>query len=546
MSGKSRQPPMPANRYRNPLTDILFEKSKEFMGLYHVGQGWFTHVNTAGYQLLGYSSAQALYDDPARTLRARHLTPAEWDELRERVLRDGYYAVEMELRRQSGDTFWAHVELTCLWVEEQAYFVVHLTDTTPLHVAEHRLAESMGRFEAVVSHATIGIVMCNRAGDIVLANDKARQLFGYPDNTLLHQRIEALVPAAIGRYHEQLRESFHARPAMRAMGHNRDLLARRHDGSEFPVEVSLSYFQLDGELFVVAYIIDITAKKEAEQELHAQHRRVAQLNAELEQKVADRTQALGATLNQLEQRTRELSQALAAEQELGELKTRFVSMASHEFRTPLTAVLTSVMLLEKYTETEQQAQRQRHLNRIRTSVKHLTDILEEFLSVGRLEDGRLPLNRAELALAPLVHEAVAEVTGLRKPGQRIELALAPGLPPLWQDASLLRKVLANLLSNALKYSAENTTVAVRATLEDQWLRLTVQDQGIGIAPDDQERLFQRFFRARNAANLPGTGLGLYIVARYVELLGGTVALRSELGAGTTVTITLPYEKHSAD
>ena len=545
MPGKSRQLHMPANLYRNPLTDILFEKSKEFMGLYHVGQGWFTHVNSAGYQLLAYPSAQALYDEPRRTLRTTRLAPAEWAELRDRVLRESYHEFESEIRRQTGDTFWALVQLTCLWVKKQAYFLVHLTDTTPLHVAEHRLAESMGRFEAVVSHATIGIVMCNRAGDIILANEKARQLFGYPDGMLLHQRIEALVPAAVSRYHEHLRETFNAQPEMRAMGHHRDLLARRHDGSQFPVEVSLSYFQLDEELFVVAYIIDITLKKETERELRAQHQRVARLNAELGHKVAERTHALETTLTQLEQRTRELTQALAMEQELGELKTRFVAMASHEFRTPLTAVLTSVMLLEKYTETEQQAKRQRHLNRIRTSVKHLTDILEEFLSVGRLEEGHLSLNPAELELATLVHETIVEVAGLRKPGQRIELALT-ALPPLWQDASLLRKVLVNLLSNALKYSGENTTVTVRASLEDHWLRLRVQDQGIGIAPEDQERLFQRFFRARNATNLPGTGLGLYIVARYVELMGGTVALCSELGVGTTVTITVPYEKHSAD
>lgn len=545
MPGKSWLLHMPANLYRNPLTDILFEKSKEFMGLYHVGQGWFTHVNSAGYHLLGYPSAQALYDEPRRTLRAMGLTPAEWIELRDRVLREGYHEFESEIHRQSGDTFWALVQLTCLWVEDQAYFLVHLTDTTPLHIAEHRLAESMGRFEAVVSHATIGIVLCNRAGDIVLANNKARQLFGYPEGTLLHQRIEALVPAAVGRYHEHLRESFNAQPAMRAMGHHRALLARRHDGSEFPVEVSLSYFELDEELFVVAYVIDITLKKEAERELRAQHQRVARLNAELGQKVAERTHALETTLRQLEQRTRELTQALAVEQELGELKTRFVTMASHEFRTPLTAVLTSVMLLEKYTETEQQTRYQRHLNRIRTSVKHLTDILEEFLSVGRLEEGHLSVNPAVLELSALVHETVAEVAGLRKPGQRIELAL-PELPPLWQDASLLRKVLVNLLANALKYSAENTTIALRASLEDHWVRLSVEDQGIGIAPVDQERLFQRFFRARNAVNLPGTGLGLYLVARYVELMGGTVNLCSELDVGTTVTITIPYENHSAD
>ncbi|GAB3853891.1 hypothetical protein GCM10028822_23200 [Hymenobacter terrigena] len=536
---------MPAKLYRNPLTDILFEQSKEFVGLYHVEQGWFTHVNTAGYRLLGYPSAQAFYDEPARTLHAQHLTPAEWTALRDRVLHEGSHEFEAELRRQSGELFWARVELTCLTVEQQTYFLVRLTDTTPLHVAEHRLAESTNRFEAVVSHATIGIVMCNRAGDVVLANNKAKELFGYQNDDMVHQRIEALVPKAAAYYHEQLRESFDARPEMRGLGQNRTLLARRRDGSEFPVEVSLSFFRLDGELFIVAYVIDITFKREAERELRAQHQRIARLNAELEQKVAERTHTLADTLRQLEQRTRELAQALALEQELGELKTRFVAMASHEFRTPLTAVLTSVALLEKYAGPEQQDKRQRHYDRIRTSVMHLTDILEEFLSVGKIEEGRLEAHPGRLELAPLVHETVAEVEGLRKPGQHIVLQLPP-LPPLWQDASLLRKVLVNLLSNALKYSHENTTVTVRATSQDHALRLVVQDEGMGISADDQARLFQRFYRARNAANTPGTGLGLYIVARYVELMGGSISLQSELNVGTTVTITLPYENHPAD
>jgi PAS domain S-box-containing protein len=536
---------MPATLYRNPLTDILFEQAKEFVGLYLLELDWFTHVNSAGWRLLGYPSAEALYDDPSRNLRAQPFLAPEWEALRDRVLRDGNYEYEAELRRQSGETFWARVELTSLMVENHPYFLVRLTDTNPLHHAEHRLAESVGRFEAVVSHATIGIVMCNRAGCIVLANDKARQLFGYPDETLLGQPIEALVPTAVSSYHERLRTSFNAHPQTRAMGHNRDLLARRQDGSVFPVEISLSYFRLGEELFAVAYIIDITLKKDAERELLVQHQRVAALNAELEQKVAERTHALEATLAQLERRSQELSQALSAERELGELKSRFVSMASHEFRTPLTAVLTSATLIEKYPAAEQQDKRLRHLDRIKLSVKHLTDILEEFLSVGKIEEGRLEAHPAWVELLLLLQEALAETEGLRKAGQRVELDLGD-VPPLWQDASLLRKVLVNLLSNALKYSGERTTVAVRATTSGHWLTLTVQDQGVGISPEDQEHLFERFFRARNATNLPGTGLGLYIIAKYLELLGGTVALRSELGVGTTVTITLPYGNHSAD
>ncbi|AHJ95339.1 sensor histidine kinase [Hymenobacter swuensis] len=536
---------MPTNLYRNPLTEILFEQAPGFVGLYDLAHGWFTHVNPAGYQLLGYPSAQALYDDPARTLRARQLTPDAWSQLCQEVLRDGHHTIEAEMRRQSGDTFWAQLELTSLRLDGHDYFLVRLTDMERLYAAERRLAQSVGRFEAVFAHATIGIVVCNRQGDIVLANEQAHHQFGYSAEALMSQGIEALVPEAVAHHHANLRASFNAHPQVRSMGVNRDLTARRRDGSVFPVEVSLSHFKLEEELFVVAYIIDITFKQDAERELITQRQRVERLNTELEQKVADRTHALETTLAQLELRSQELSQALAAEQELGELKSRFVSMASHEFRTPLTGVLTSAALIEKYVTTEQQDKRQRHLERIRTSVKHLTDILEEFLSVGRIEEGRVQAHPTRVELPTLLRETMADVQGLRKPGQRIEPELVVPAT-LWLDASLLRKVLVNLLSNALKYSGEDTTVTVRASEAAGWLTLSVQDQGIGISAEDQEHLFERFFRARNATNLPGTGLGLYIVARYLDLLGGTINMQSTLNVGTTVTLTIPYEDHSAD
>ncbi|GAB2781367.1 PAS domain S-box-containing protein [Hymenobacter luteus] len=529
---------MPLSLSPGSLTDILFAQAKDFIGVYDLELGWFTQVNPAGYQLLGYPSAAALYADPARSLRSRQLMPPEWDQLREKVLRSGYQELEVELRRQDGGTFWASLELHSLRLEDRPHLLVRITDTDRLRATERRLSQSVGRFEAVFAHATIGIIVCNRQGDIVLANEKAQELFDYPTGTLLGQRIDVLVPEAVSHRHEQLRASFNANPQVRAMGHNRDLQARRRDGSVFPVEVSLSYFHLEDELFVVSYVIDITFKKEAERELIAQRQRVERLNAELEQKVTDRTHALLTTLAQLEKRTEELGQALRAEQELGELKSRFVSMASHEFRTPLTAVLTSTALIEKYPGADQQDKRVKHLQRIRASVNHLNDILEEFLSVGRIEEGRIEARPVQLDLPALLHETIADLQGLRKAGQTIvpELECANSV---WLDPSLLRKILVNLLSNALKYSGEGSEVRVRAECRPHQVLIQVRDQGVGISPEDQQHLFERFFRARNVANVPGTGLGLYIIAKYLELMGGTIALESEVGVGTTVTVTIP-------
>ncbi|GAA3975687.1 sensor histidine kinase [Hymenobacter antarcticus] len=527
------------------LTQLLYTQAKEFFGIYDPAQGWFTQVNPAGVRLLGYPSEEVFLADPDHSLHSPPWTGAQWAALCEQARREGHQALEAEIRRHAGPPLSAYLELTYFQKAGQPFFLIHISEQSRLQQAERELAHSVRRFEAVFTNATIGIIVCNQAGDIVSANELAGKQFGYVTAELLGQRVEVLVPNAAGRHHQQLRESFNAHPQVRGMGHNRVLRGLRQDGTDFPVEVSLSYFHLDAELYVVAYVLDITFKQETERALQAERQRVEHLNADLEQKVADRTHALLLTLEQLEKRGAELTQALAAEQELGEMKSRFVSMASHEFRTPLTGVLTSAELIAEYAQGPHKEKQLRHVARIRSSVKHLNDILEEFLSVGRIEEGRVEATPASLDTETLLAETVADVQGLLKTGQRIDCqGECAGLIRL--DASLLRKILVNLLSNAIKYSGENSVISVRATCHNRLLTLRVQDRGVGISREDQAHLFERFFRARNVATVPGTGLGLYIIAKYLELMRGTIHLDSVLNEGTTVTITVPYENHSAD
>jgi PAS domain S-box-containing protein len=531
--------------YTPILASLLYTHSREFVGIYDVALGWFTQVNPVAVQLLGYASEEAFLTDPDHSLRTPPWTTNEWGALVEITRREGHHELDATIRRHTGEPMLAYLRLTYFEAAGRASLLVCLTERSPLQRAERALAHSVRRFEAVFTNATIGIIVCDKAGIIVSANELAGQLFGYAQSALLGQRIEVLVPEAAGRHHEQLRESFNQHPQVRSMGAHRVLQGQRLDGSVFPIEVSLSYFYLDEELYVVAYLLDISLKQAAEQELIAQHRHIARLNAELEQKVADRTDALLSTLAALEQRGQELAQALAAEQELGELKSRFVSIASHEFRTPLTAVLTSAALIGKYPGGDQQAQRVRHLARIETSVNHLNAILEEFLSVGRIEEGTMETRPTTFDLTTLLTETLADVQSLRKPGQTIvQLVECPN--PFHLDFSLLRKIVVNLLSNALKYSGDNSVVTVRAICTNKHLLLSVEDQGVGISQEDQAHLFERFFRARSVSTVPGTGLGLYIIAKYLELMRGTISLRSALGQGTTVTVTIPYENDSAD
>ena len=201
--------------------------------------------------------------------------------------------------------------------------------------------------------------------------------------------------------HEHLRAGFYEQPSHRVMGWGRDLFAAKSSGQNFPVEVSLSYYHRGDEQYVIAFIVDITHRKEIEESMRQQQLQLEQvtheirsLNAELEMKVEERTLILKDALQKLEKSQQELSAALDKERQLNEIKSRFVAMASHEFRTPLSAVLSSASLIAKYTTTEQQSNRDKHTNRIKDSVKHLNDLLEDFLSLGKLDEGKIGTVRA--------------------------------------------------------------------------------------------------------------------------------------------------------
>jgi signal transduction histidine kinase len=386
-----------------------------------------------------------------------------------------------------------------------------------------------------------------------LVNDRFRQAFGYRPLVGRTYR-EAAPELATQQVFEHLDEVYHTGEPVH-VSEMLVYLSRTNSSQLDPFYFNFAYQairEVDGQVSGVFLIAtDVTEAvrarqqvQELNQELAAAIDQLRASNTDLEYQVADRTHALLVTLQQLEQRRRELTKALAAERELGELKTRFVSMASHEFRTPLTTVLTSAELIADYPSGEQQAERLRHVGHICTAVEQLNDLLEEFLSVGRLEEGKLVAHPATLDPAALLAETVAAVQGLCKTGQCIVQQVdCPDFIRL--DASLLRKILLNLLSNALKYSGEHTVVTVHVECRAHQLIIRVQDQGVGIAPADQQRLFERFFRAHNATDVPGTGLGLYIIAKYLELMGGDITLHSELGVGTTFTVILPDGHDSA-
>ncbi|MHA8080018.1 PAS domain-containing sensor histidine kinase [Aquirufa regiilacus] len=392
-------------------------------------------------------------------------------------------------------------------------------------------------FEAIFHEAAIGIIVTNASFDIILSNEYAHRLFGYTEVELLGQNISILIPNHLKGKHEGHLGKINHSPVSRPMGLGLDLKAKRKDESLFPIEISLSHFKSEDQMYYIAFVSDVTLKRKVEMELILRNQEINQLNESLEAEVEARTHALQHTLEQLELQTKELEQSLQKEIELGDLKTRFVSMASHEFRTPLTSILSSASLIEKYSESADQPKRSQHIQRIKSSVAHLTEILEEFLSVGKLEAGKVEVRPDTFDVTEFLADLVTELDGMRRPGQQISTVIDGSLSDFVSDTSMLRKVLLNGLSNALKFSQKE--VFLKARMHDEELFIEIIDQGIGISDADQKHLFERFFRGGNASVIPGTGLGLHLMDRYMRLLGGELKLRSELGLGTTLTITLP-------
>lgn len=415
---------------------------------------------------------------------------------------------------------------------------------TTLFSSENILLKEKEKFEALFQYASMGILVADKNGQIILANNFLLGQFGYTKpEELIGKKIEELIPQRYHQKHTHQRKTYIEKPERRPMGIGRDLFALKKDGTEFSVEISLSHYASDDSNFAIAFIIDITKRKEIENAVIQQKEQLAdinlkieELNNDLELKVELRTKQLQETLKQLQQSKEELTKALSKEKELSDLKSRFVSMASHEFRTPLSTILSSASLVAKYTETEQQENRDKHIQRIKTSVNNLTDLLNEFLSIGKIEDGKIVSHFQEFNIKELLTGICNEMQSLAKPDQQIVLR-NKGTETVCLDPSLLRNAVLNLLSNAIKFSPEGGIIDITCSVTEAEINIIVKDSGIGISKDDQQHLFERFFRGTNATNIQGTGLGLHIVSKYIELMDGQISFKSELEKGTEFIIT---------
>jgi PAS domain S-box-containing protein len=367
---------------------------------------------------------------------------------------------------------------------DEGFFVL----ASVIDVSARRRAEA--RFRVAVEASPHGMMMVDPEGQIVLVNQEIERLFGYPREELLGQKVELLVPSQTGARHPQLRATFHAAPQARPMGAGRDLYGRRKGGGEIPVEIGLTPIETDEGTFVLASVVDIGPRKQAEEELRRS-------NEELE---------------------------------------RFAYVASHDLQEPLRTVASYVQLLSRRYRDQLDSDAADFIDFAVGGVRRMQHLIEDLLAFSRVGTRGAPLVPTDMqagfegtlaSLHAALHESNATVT-------------ADSLPMVMADAGQLAQLLTNLIGNALKFrAAEPPLVHVGAERTGRMWTISVQDNGIGIAPENFERIFVIFQRLHSREEYAGTGVGLAICKKIVERHGGRIWLESAPGQGARFSFTLP-------
>ncbi len=412
-----------------------------------------------------------------------------------------FFNITQRMQHKDGHFIWVDVTNTIVRDEQgkpiEVIGVIH--DITERKNSEDALRESEEKFRQLIESAPIATVITDQNGLIILVNKEVENRFGYTRAELIGQAIEILVPNDLRTKHISNRKDFLKTGINRKHG-LMELAARRKDGSVFPADIQLSHIDMTPNNMVMIFIIDVTQRKQAEESL---------------------------------------KQALAHEKELGELKSRFVSMASHEFRTPLATILATTETLTIYRDKMNTEQINLRLDKIRQQVNYMKNIMDDVLQLARIQAGRVEFKPTDGDLDALCLQIIEEFDSQADTQGRIRYT-CPTTPLIFNfDERLMRHILSNLISNALKYSGKEKPVFLDITDTESQVTLTIQDQGIGIPPDDLKHLFEPFHRATNVGTISGTGLGLSIAKQAVDLHQGTIAPESQVDLGTKFIVRLP-------
>ncbi|MBD1362405.1 PAS domain-containing sensor histidine kinase [Mucilaginibacter sp. ZT4R22] len=394
--------------------------------------------------------------------------------------------------------------------------------------------ENAALLKAIIQNAIDGIITIDERGLIETINPAACTLFNYTPEEVIGKNVSFLMPPPDRNQHDEYIRRYQHTGVPHIIGIGREVTGLRKDGTTFPFRLGVSEVEYSGRKIYNGFIHDLSKQKEAEEQLK-------EYAAHLEELVEERTQSLRETVLALQDAKEEVSLSLEKEKELGQLKSRFVSMASHEFRTPLSAIQLSASLIDKYAQQFESEHITKHVGKIKNAVGNLTTILNDFLSLEKLEAGKVEPTFTSFDLVKLSEEITEEMQMVAKQNQHIIYQHTGKESMVKLDPNLLKNCIFNLVANAIKYSGENTFIEFNTEINAFGCTVVIKDNGIGIPEKDQKHLFEPFFRAHNTGNIPGTGLGLNIVARYTRLMHGSVEFKSIVNQGTSFTIS--FKKH---
>lgn len=523
--------------------------------------GTMEMVNASAAKLFGYEISELL----GKNVRILMPEPdsSNHDGYMQNYMRTGVKKIigigrEVTGKRKDGHTFPVRLSISEVKLHSRRIFTGILHDLSEQKAAEKALLEEKERNQQYLDVANTIFVVIDKEKRVTMLNRKGCEVLGYREDEVLGEKWFDVAVAPDQR--EKVRNTFRQmmKDAPEQLEYiEYEILNNKNNVSRLIAWRNSLIRDKDGEVAaVISSGVDITEHRKAEE-------RIIKLNAELEQRVEQRTEELATAVNQLlntnNQLKKEIQEREAAEaalraseqeirkawereKELSELKSRFVSMASHEFRTPLSTILSSADLIEAYKQSEQQGKRERHTSRIKSAVVNLTNILNDFLSLSRFEEGKVQVSPVEFDITEFCNETIDEIKVLLKPGQEIHHRNNEAHATLFLDKKMLKNILFNMLSNAIKYSEPGQPIDCLLDISNEELQVTITDRGIGIPEEEQQHLFTPFFRAHNVENIQGTGLGLNIVKRYIDLMEGGIRFESKLGKGTTFYINIPLTK----
>lgn len=392
-----------------------------------------------------------------------------------------------------------------------------------------------------------GIIVIDEFGIILLANKRVEQIFGYKPENLINKSVSILLPKKIKKSHEESINNYHKKPYNREDFDKRDLYGIHKNGHKVEVLIGLNYFQLEGKNYVKAFISDISDYKKKEQVIRSRNfeleKELKIINKELKAKnkqLSDTNKILLKEINFKIEAEEKTNKALKKEIELNKLKTEFITVASHEFRTPLSGILTSVTLIDKHHKNNQFEKIEKHVNQIKTMVNHLNTILHDFLALEQLSNSKITYRYKTFNPSELINDIIEETKLILKKDQQIKYIKNNSNHEILNDKRIISIIITNLLYNAIKYSPEESLIIINSKIKNNKLIVSIKDDGIGIPEEDQKHIFDRFFRAKNAMEIQGTGVGLNIIKGHIDGLGGTINFRSEENVGTEFIFELPH------